>query len=835
QAIDRSRAELAEASADVGSEAASARALAESIDPSASPEDALARIPAPTARAELEERLRAAERAGQALEQHRESARQQSAQAAVEALPPLPSPETRAALRIAQSELARRDATLRRLAELPGAIRAARRTLDAGLEALGLKDEAALRAPRPLLDALIDEAIERQRSNATLREEREARIAQISAALQGEQAEHRRLLERGAVPTADDVREARGRRDAVWRSLRDTAFGRGGPAPDDTGELASMADAYEAATAHADRLADALALDSERAARLQSCLRNIAALEHDRQTLRQELERILGEEALRLEGWQRTLAAARLPELSPPALRDWQALLAQARAAQETLQGLQDELGQADAVGASLAYSLRAAILGTGLASPPAGATLDLLSACASEVEAEIRQREQAHGSAAGQRIQFERQQAQMQARGEELAEALRVTGQALAPLLGRLGLPADAGLEVVRARLGEFDALAAAQARLSTASSKQLRASTLLASLEDDARAIAARLGDPDAGDVRAFVDRATARLEAAERMRNARALALQALESAQESRRMHQEAADGHRERLDRLCLAAGVASESELPEAEERSRRRRELQATIDRAGGQLAEASRRPIAELRALLADRDTARMDAEEAGLAQEQSRLDEALRAARAGEESARHALHAIDGTDAAAAEREAMERSAAGVRAAMSPWIRSRLAHALLSEALARFRDRAQAPMLRSASGYFERMTGGEFVRLAGDDSDERPVLVAERRDGSRLRVEGMSEGTRDQLYLALRLAALELRRAAGVDLPVLLDDVLMTSDDRRASLMLGALADLARGGQVVVFTHHRHLAELARACLPAEALTVVELERS
>ena len=39
------------------------------------------------------------------------------------------------------------------------------------------------------------------------------------------------------------------------------------------------------------------------------------------------------------------------------------------------------------------------------------------------------------------------------------------------------------------------------------------------------------------------------------------------------------------------------------------------------------------------------------------------------------------------------------------------------------------------------------------------------------------SRIHVEEMSEGTRDQLYLALRLAALDVRRAAGVDLPVIL----------------------------------------------------------
>ncbi|MBP8271418.1 MAG: hypothetical protein KAX42_06040, partial [Sphaerotilus sp.] len=83
------------------------------------------------------------------------------------------------------------------------------------------------------------------------------------------------------------------------------------------------------------------------------------------------------------------------------------------------------------------------------------------------------------------------------------------------------------------------------------------------------------------------------------------------------------------------------------------------------------------------------------------------------------------------------------------------------------------------------------------------------------------------GLSEGTRDQLYLALRLAALQLHRERGIDLPLVLDDVLMTSDDDRAVRMLQMLADFAQGGQVLVFTHHRHLLELARLSLPASAL--------
>ena len=77
-------------------------------------------------------------------------------------------------------------------------------------------------------------------------------------------------------------------------------------------------------------------------------------------------------------------------------------------------------------------------------------------------------------------------------------------------------------------------------------------------------------------------------------------------------------------------------------------------------------------------------------------------------------------------------------------------------------------------------------------------------------------------MSEGTADQLYLALRLAALELRRASHPHMPLILDDVLVTSDDERATHILRALARFAEGGQVMLFTHHQHLVNLALSTL-------------
>jgi uncharacterized protein YhaN len=161
-------------------------------------------------------------------------------------------------------------------------------------------------------------------------------------------------------------------------------------------------------------------------------------------------------------------------------------------------------------------------------------------------------------------------------------------------------------------------------------------------------------------------------------------------------------------------------------------------------------------------------------------------------------------------------------MESAAARYRSAVRPWARLRLAHALLNESLNRFRERAQAPMVAAASTYFSLMTGGGYERLVADEAEDKPVLYAERTRGKRIGVADLSDGTADQVYLALRLAALELRRASHPQMPLVLDDVLITSDDDRVANILRALARFAEGGQVMIFTHHGHLIDVARKAL-------------
>ena len=120
---------------------------------------------------------------------------------------------------------------------------------------------------------------------------------------------------------------------------------------------------------------------------------------------------------------------------------------------------------------------------------------------------------------------------------------------------------------------------------------------------------------------------------------------------------------------------------------------------------------------------------------------------------------------------------------------------------------------------------------MSGGLFVRLRVETAGTTPLLLAQPQQGKPIAIAGLSEGTADQLHLALRLATLQVQHQSQPErqMPLVLDDVLMTADDSRAAHMLQALAQCAAQHQVLLFTHHQHLLEIAARSLPAAAVKV------
>ena len=79
-------------------------------------------------------------------------------------------------------------------------------------------------------------------------------------------------------------------------------------------------------------------------------------------------------------------------------------------------------------------------------------------------------------------------------------------------------------------------------------------------------------------------------------------------------------------------------------------------------------------------------------------------------------------------------------------------------------------------------------------------------------------------LSRGTREQLFLSLRLALVSLFARRGIKLPMILDDVLVNFDMQRAAATVDVLAEFGQQGhQLLVFTCHEHIARLFKAARP------------
>lgn len=213
-------------------------------------------------------------------------------------------------------------------------------------------------------------------------------------------------------------------------------------------------------------------------------------------------------------------------------------------------------------------------------------------------------------------------------------------------------------------------------------------------------------------------------------------------------------------------------------------------------------------------------------IDTELGEVDRETQRLGETIGGIKGGLEAMRRESGAAEASSVA---QEALAR----VRTNVERYCRARLAQVILSREIERYRQENQGPLLATTSRLFSRLTLGKFSGVrAGFDDRDRAALVCVRATGAEVDVAGLSEGTRDQLYLSLRLASLLRYADIGGPMPLVLDDLLVQFDDERSRAALGVLAEVSSRMQVLFFTHHARLVELAREAVPAPGLHVHEL---
>jgi uncharacterized protein YhaN len=235
---------------------------------------------------------------------------------------------------------------------------------------------------------------------------------------------------------------------------------------------------------------------------------------------------------------------------------------------------------------------------------------------------------------------------------------------------------------------------------------------------------------------------------------------------------------------------------------------------------------------------------------AEAGGVATEA--LEEALAAARAEQqaqadrisETAAEAARlqaeqdALDADDSLALAVQDQQGAITQIGRTLEDALLAQLAASLLEAAMQRVQEGGDDAMLRRIGAAFATLTEDAYPAVQSREDDKGVAhLVIRRRDHpeEETTVEALSEGTRDQLFLALRLVAIEDQVAGGTALPFLGDDILQSFDDRRAAAAFRALLRFSETTQVILLSHHRHLGEVAAAALPTGALHLQSLDQA
>jgi uncharacterized protein YhaN len=684
-------------------------------------------------------------------------------------------------------------------------------------------DAAALRGLSLPSEAAMQQRLQRQLESQSKLQALQERFAELRAAEATLELEIAQYSQAHQPIGLAELAQARELRNAQWQRIK---LGEAAPG--------AAAAGFEASIQRADGLADQRHAKAREASELQAKQDALARLRQQTAALAQMHSSQLADAAALAADWQAISEGLGLRGLAAIDLEAWRQARQGVLAAQEQLdEAVQEQHScsqQASEARVNLAAGLRAAQMAFD-----DGDTLETLmliadqvigAAAAATVRAEALARQIELGRSAAKQLQDKRLAAQAeflqwQAAWAQSLQAMQLPEAVLADAAEQVcasWADVDAGLQQMRElRLGRIERM---QRELSDFEQEWVACAQ---TLKLDAS------GPADANVLSLVTNLGVAQQAQQEVLRLRQELAGLQDKAAAAELRLREAAA-----RLQPLLRQAGVGEQSALRECIAASDRRRLAEAALQAAESALAEGgdglSR---AALEAEVAALDVTQISLAVVELARQIAQAQQQSEGLTAELEKAQTTLGLIAGQDDAARAEGQRQDALAKMANAAERYVKVYTASRLLKWAIDRYRETKQGPMLGRAGEIFAALTLGSFQRLSVDFEAQPLTLHGLRADGRLVEVAGMSEGTRDQLFMALRLAALELHIEQDPvhALPFVADDLFINYDDGRAEAGLRALAELSERTQVIFLSHHAHLLPLVRSVFGA-AVNVIRL---
>ncbi len=630
----------------------------------------------------------------------------------------------------------------------------------------------------------------------------------------------------GEVPTEEDLFRIRSRRDAGWNLLR-RQWVEGEDISEKIADFSPetpLPDAFENLVTESDTTADRLRREAERVQKHASLQAGLATSAKRSQGLAEEMERLTADLAEVNGRWREAWKPCGFVPLSPREMREWATAFEKLRFNVQAIEKAELDLADREekqrALREGLILALRA--LGEKEEFPEAALTPALLRA--ERFLEGIRKNQTLHEKLLGKKEELLKELENLREEQEKAENRLSRWKTKWQEALAPLGLASHTTPD----EAGDFiDTLQNCLDKEKEAEDLRKRIDGIERDRRNFTEDITNLLGKVAPDLLNTEPTQAVSTLHARlNRARQDQAVLKRHLEEIfllEKEILQTRAILDGSKQRMAELLALAGCETEEALDEAEQRSETYRHLKGQLSGTESTLAQIGEGvPLEDLeeQALQIDPDTLPGNIEEIvheiedSLDPEMQRLAEEI--GREKNEMAR-----MDGSSRAAELADASQQVMAKIRRLAERYIRLKLSMKILLDVIEKYRSENQDPVLEIASRFFQQITLESFRGLRTDMDDQgKAILIGVRPNGAWVRVEGMSDGTRDQLYLALRLATLEWRLRFSEPMPFIVDDILINFDDDRSASTIRALARLAEKNQVILFTHHRQVVDIARS---------------
>ncbi len=268
----------------------------------------------------------------------------------------------------------------------------------------------------------------------------------------------------------------------------------------------------------------------------------------------------------------------------------------------------------------------------------------------------------------------------------------------------------------------------------------------------------------------------------------------------------------------RKSSVLARSGVSSREELTKQQESEARRAQLESQSKKANEELMDVS---AADTELAIVEDDLMRFDAFKARetiqlRSSELTDIEQRLNRDHEELGSLKQEIRLLEASRDSHAEFFTKARVATDIYRAAEDWFALQIEHEAVVQIRRRFEQENISGTLVTASDYMHRMTSGRYHRIWAPLGED--FLCIDDEYGQTFRVEQLSGGTREQLFLAIRFALVREFAKRGVELPLVMDDLFVNFDQERTEAAADCLLEVAREGQqVLFFTCHEHIAQL------------------